>query len=586
MPPRGVKNKKRKKRTWDEIGQEAHAHRDASVDEVRPSLPQLPATLPKDVTGVPETLLDEFENRITQEPPERLVEMLAKGEVTATAATNAFLRRAAIAQELTNCITELLPQRALARAAYLDTYYTTHKRPIGPLHGLPISVKEHLGMKSLRLHAGYSAWWDNIASDDAHVLKILWNAGAVFYVRTTEPQSMMHLETDSVLYGVTVCPFNTALSAGGSSGGEGALLGLRGSCLGVGTDVGGSIRNPAALNGLYGLKPTGFRIPTDGWSSIAAGADNVISCIGPLSTSLAGLSLFMRVVITAKPWLVEPAMIPLPWTPQAHAITATTKLRIGVMLHDDIVLPHPPITRALTLLSEKLAAVPNVTVVPWKAHVHDEAWAILSSLYYPDGGRGDAEILAQTDEPWRPLTEWIIKENPCVKDLSPAELGYWLEEREEYRREYAARWNATGSGFGMGSRPGIGSRPDGPGVDGDGGDDTVDVILCPVGPGVANRHNTAKYWGYTAVWNLLDYPAAVFPVDKVDARVDVVYSRPRASFMSGADEQAWRLYDDAQEFHGLPVSLQLVSRRFEDEKVLAVLDYIHRVVELPFCGKI
>lgn len=94
-------------------------------------------------------------------------------------------------------------------------------------------------MESLRLHAGYSAWWDNVASQDAHVLKILWNAGAVFYVRTTEPQSMMHLETDSVLYGVTVCPFNTDLSAGGSSGGEGALLGLRGSCLGVGTDVGG-----------------------------------------------------------------------------------------------------------------------------------------------------------------------------------------------------------------------------------------------------------------------------------------------------------------------------------------------------------
>jgi Asp-tRNA(Asn)/Glu-tRNA(Gln) amidotransferase A subunit family amidase len=92
----------------------------------------------------------------------------------------------------------------------------------------------------------------------------------------------------------------------------------------------------------------------------------------------------------------------------------------------------------------------------------------------------------------------------------------------------------------------------------------------------------------------------------------VVYSRPKASFMSGADEQAWRLCeydpsvyifaflililililisnvidDDAQEFDGLPVSLQLVGRRFEDEKVLAVLEYIHRVVKLPFCGKI
>lgn len=118
----------------------------------------------------------------------------------------------------TNCITELLSGRSLARAEYLDTFYAKHHRPIGPMHGLPISVKEHLGMKGLRLSAGYCAWWDNIASEDAHVLKILWNAGAVFYVRTTEPQSMMHLETDSVLYGVTVNPYNTGLSAGGSSG--------------------------------------------------------------------------------------------------------------------------------------------------------------------------------------------------------------------------------------------------------------------------------------------------------------------------------------------------------------------------------
>jgi amidase len=94
-------------------------------------------------------------------------------------------------------------------------------------------------MKDLRLSAGYCAWWDNIASADAHVLKILWDAGAIFYARTTEPQSMMHLETDSNLYGVTVNPYNTHLSAGGSSGGEGALVGMRGSCLGIGTDVGG-----------------------------------------------------------------------------------------------------------------------------------------------------------------------------------------------------------------------------------------------------------------------------------------------------------------------------------------------------------
>lgn len=94
-------------------------------------------------------------------------------------------------------------------------------------------------MKGLRLNAGYIAWWDEIAKEDAHVLQVLQRAGAVFHARTTQPQSLMHLETDSNLYGVTVNPYNRDVSAGGSSGGEGALVALRGSCLGIGTDVGG-----------------------------------------------------------------------------------------------------------------------------------------------------------------------------------------------------------------------------------------------------------------------------------------------------------------------------------------------------------
>jgi amidase len=127
----------------------------------------------------------------------------------------------------------------LARARYLDDYLAQNKKPVGPLHGLPISVKEHIGMEGLGLNAGYVAWWDKVATEDAHVLQILWHAGAVFHARTTQPQTLMHLETDSNLYGVTVNPYNRDVSAGGSSGGEGALIGLRGSCLGIGTDIGG-----------------------------------------------------------------------------------------------------------------------------------------------------------------------------------------------------------------------------------------------------------------------------------------------------------------------------------------------------------
>ena len=85
----------------------------------------------------------------------------------------------------------MLPQKALTRAKELDTYYTENQKPVGPLHGLPISVKEHVGMKGMNQNAGFVSWVDREAQDDAHILKILWNAGCVFYVRTTEPQTLV-----------------------------------------------------------------------------------------------------------------------------------------------------------------------------------------------------------------------------------------------------------------------------------------------------------------------------------------------------------------------------------------------------------
>jgi len=234
-----------------------------------------------------------------------------------------------------------------------------------------------------------------------------------------------------------------------------------------------------------------------------AGVDPVPGIIGPLSTSLSGLRLFMKTIIDSKPWLIEPALIPLPWNhfPIAH----NQPLKIGIMWNDGVVTPHPPITRALQEVVSRLRDTPNIDVVDWKPHLHDEAWAIISSLYFTDGGVEDATVIVESGEPWRPLTTWMLKENPCVKKLTPQKLYYWQEEREAYRKEYAKVWNDIASG-----------RNENEELEG-----CVDVILCPVGPGVAPKHDTAKYWGYTSQWNLLDYPAVVFPVSKVDAVKDV-----------------------------------------------------------------
>ncbi|KAE9373330.1 amidase [Stipitochalara longipes BDJ] len=552
-------SKTKPKRPWQEITKEAQDHRDASLATFAKDFPAeiTPddfADLPDNSANIPGMVLQARDLKITESLPEELVKLLANGDLSAVDVTTAFLRRAALAQKLTNCITELLPDRALERAKELDVYFQQHGRPIGPLHGLPISVKEMIGMKDMGLNAGYVAWWGKIATEDAHVLQILCDAGAVFHARTTQPQSMMHLETDSNLYGVTVNPYKRNVSAGGSSGGEGALIGMRGSCLGIGSDIGGNIRSPAANCGIYGFKPTAFRIPTDGWCSTMAGADPIPGVIGPMSTSLEGIKLFMKTVVNSNPWLSEPALIPLPWNSD-YQVSSNKPLKIAVMLDDGVVRPHPPITRALREAVAHLKMIPNIEVVEWKPYLHDEAWAIISSLYFTDGGTEDAATIAESGEPWRPLTTWMLKENSGVKKLSAQKLYYWQEEREAYRKEYAKVWNDT-----AGAKSHIG-HPDG----------MVDAIICPAGPGVAPKHNTAKYWGYTSQWNLLDYPAVVFPVGKVDKNIDILPNDFVA--LSGKDEENWALYD-AAEFHGLPISLQLVGRRFEDEKVLGILEYI------------
>ncbi|CAF4330831.1 unnamed protein product, partial [Rotaria sordida] len=192
-------------------------------------------------------LLSDDEITITEQySATQLVTKLAQGQLTAQQVIKAYLKRAGIAHQLTNCATEFLEKEALDRAKYLDEEFKKRGGPIGPLHGLPISLKDMVTMKGRRLSSGWIKWIDRIGEDDTLIVKILYEAGAIFYVRTTEPQSLMHLECSGPIHGTTLNPFNRNLTSGGSSGGEGALLGLKASPMGIGTDIGGSIRSPAA----------------------------------------------------------------------------------------------------------------------------------------------------------------------------------------------------------------------------------------------------------------------------------------------------------------------------------------------------
>jgi amidase len=133
---------------------------------------------------------------------------------------------------------EFFLELALAQAKELDRYYEEHKAPIGPLHGLPISLKDQLRAKGLETSMGYVAWVGKYDQEDSILEALLRKAGAVFYVKTSVPQSLMVCETVNNIIGRTVNPRNKNWSCGGSSGGEGAIIGFRGGIIGVGTDIG------------------------------------------------------------------------------------------------------------------------------------------------------------------------------------------------------------------------------------------------------------------------------------------------------------------------------------------------------------
>lgn len=138
----------------------------------------------------------------------------------------------------TNCLSETCFDRALATAEKRDEHLERTGQLAGPLHGLPISLKDNFNLKGLDSTVGFSSHIGDPAESDAALAVLLEEAGAVFYVKTNVPTAMMIAESVNNVFGRTVNPLNRNLTSGGSSGGESALIAMKGSPLGIGTDIG------------------------------------------------------------------------------------------------------------------------------------------------------------------------------------------------------------------------------------------------------------------------------------------------------------------------------------------------------------
>src|SRR5438552_7009060 len=175
----------------------------------------------------------------------------------------------------------------------------------GPLHGVPMTVKESFNVAGLPSTWGNPPWRDNIAADNAALVERLVAAGAVIYGKTNVPFMLQDAQSYNAVYGTTNNPWDKARGPGGSSGGEGAALAAGLSALGAGSDIAGSLRNPAHYCGIYAHKPSWGLISTRGHSPAGLLTPTDISVVGPMARHAEDLDLALRVL--AGPDLLQQA---------------------------------------------------------------------------------------------------------------------------------------------------------------------------------------------------------------------------------------------------------------------------------------
>ena len=358
--------------------------------------------------------------------------MIRDKQVSCEEVVKAHLDRIDEVNPTVNSVVVVMADAALSEARGLDEKLSKGT-VVGPLHGVPITIKDAIETAGVVTTGGTKGRADYVPTRDATVVDRLKKAGAVVIGKTNLPELSLAGEADNLIYGRTNNPYDTSRVPGGSSGGEGAAVAAGQSPLGIGSDVGGSVRLPAHFCGIAGIKPTSGRIPRTGHFPSSDGILDRLWQLGPMARFVEDLILSLPIL--SGPDGVDPGVYPvLLRDPRDLDITS-----LRVAYHAAI--PEAPVTpeteQAVRAAAEALSDA-GVTLVETHPacldQFKDKSYAFMSA----DAGESIRRNLRQagTTEMHALTKESLAFENrhrPSLEDL--VEVMIWVDE---FRREMLA----------------------------------------------------------------------------------------------------------------------------------------------------
>jgi Asp-tRNA(Asn)/Glu-tRNA(Gln) amidotransferase A subunit family amidase len=443
-----------------------------------------------------------------------LASMMREKQVSPVEVAKAYLQRIDEQNPRLNAFVHVEPERVLREARKAEAAIQ-HGEYIGPLHGVPLSIKSSIDVAGYRCEAGTKLRAGYIAARDAVLVDRLRAAGAIILGVTNCPELLMAWETDNALCGRTNNPWDLSRTAGGSSGGESAAIAAGMSAGGVGSDGGGSIREPAHFCGICGLKPTPGRIPSLGHFPTSVGPFAQLGVVGPMARTVADLRLLFEVMAGYDAADVSSAPVALR-LPQGQS---AQEHPIGYF-EDDGRTPVTPETRAAVRTAAEALNQSGFQTAPFRPENLEQARDLWWKFFGVAGGMLLGPMVKGHEQHLSPLLRqflgWVAAE--------PTHTGHtllytWLQ-RDELRTQFLAQMRV------------------------------FSVLVCPVAAIPAFRHgerswqvegHTVKYldaWSYTEWFNLLGLPACVVPVGRSP--------------------------------EGLPIGVQIVGRPWEEDLVLQV----------------